>query len=119
MCPHLLRILIANGHRARVAHCAMFREHWADVGGKTAFDASELDAAEVLAEQLIACMNAHKQPTPQLAAAAEQRRRAFTLLASAHDEARRAISFLRWKQEDVESIAPSLYAGRKGRIKTA
>lgn len=93
---------------------ALFREHWAQVCTKTALDASELDAAEALAEQLIDGINARKRPAPQRAAAIEQRRRAFTLLANAYDEARCAISYLRWKQGDIESIAPSLYRGRSG-----
>jgi len=97
-----------------LALATLFREHWAKVSTKTALDASELDAAEALAEQLIDGMNARKRSAPQRAAAIEQRRRAFTLLANAYDEARRAISYLRWKHEDVESIAPSIYRGRSG-----
>jgi hypothetical protein len=31
---------------------------------------------------------------------------------SAYDHARRAVTFLRWNEEDVDEIAPSLYAGR-------
>jgi len=105
-----------QGHRNLafdlLALAALLRERWPELRGKTALELSELDAAGVLAEQLIVCMNARKQPAPLLAAAAEQRRRAFTLFVSAYDEARRAISFLRWKHGDADSIAPSLYAGR-------
>jgi hypothetical protein len=39
--------------------------------------------------------------------------RAYTLLVSAYDEVRRALSFVRRAQDDVDEIAPSLYA--KGR----
>ena len=106
----------AQGHRNLafdlLALAALFRERWGEVGSKTALEVSELDAAEALADQLVSRLNARKLPAPLLAAAAEQRRRAFTLFVSAYDEVRRAISFLRWKQGDVESIAPSLYAGR-------
>lgn len=38
--------------------------------------------------------------------------RAFTLLARTYDAARSAGMYLRWKFNDVDSIAPSLYAGR-------
>lgn len=43
------------------------------------------------------------------------RQRAFTLLVSSYDEARRAVSFLRWHEQDLESIAPSLWSGRGAR----
>jgi len=36
----------------------------------------------------------------------------------AYDEARRAVVFLRWHQDDADTITPSLYAGRgKGKGK--
>jgi len=31
---------------------------------------------------------------------------------NAYDHVRRIISFLRWNEDDVDQIAPSLYAGR-------
>jgi hypothetical protein len=95
-----------------LALVALFRERWADVRSKTAVEASELDAAEVVADQLIARVNARMRPAPMLAVAADRRRRAFTLFVSTYDEVRRAISFLRWKHGDADSFVPSLYAGR-------
>jgi hypothetical protein len=47
------------------------------------------------------------------------RQQAFTLLVKAYDETRRAVSFLRWREGDADTIAPSLYAGRGGRGKPA
>lgn len=50
-----------------------------------------------------------------LAAAIGLRQRAFTLLASIYDEVRRAVAYLRWHENDVTDLAPSLSAGRGGR----
>ena len=48
----------------------------------------------------------------RLAAATELRLRAFTLVFRTYEDARSAIGYLRRRQSHVESIAPSLYAGR-------
>jgi hypothetical protein len=34
------------------------------------------------------------------------------LFANAYDQVRRAITFLNWKEDDLDELAPSLYAGR-------
>ncbi len=47
------------------------------------------------------------------------RARAFTLFSRAYDQVRRAVNVLRWDEGDADSIAPSLYAGRGGRGKSA
>ncbi len=46
------------------------------------------------------------------------RQRAYTVLSNAYDDVRRAISFLRWKEDDLEDIAPSLFGPRAARKKT-
>jgi hypothetical protein len=43
------------------------------------------------------------------------RQRLFTLFVTAWDQVRRALGFLRWNEDDVDDIAPSLYAGRARR----
>jgi hypothetical protein len=52
--------------------------------------------------------------TARLRAAADIRVRAFTLLTRRYDQARRAVTYLRWAEDDVQKIAPSLYTGRGG-----
>ncbi|WP_437980893.1 hypothetical protein [Sorangium sp. So ce117] len=47
--------------------------------------------------------------------AADRRARAFSLLVHAYDQTRRAVAYLRWDEEDADTIAPSLYKGRTGR----
>src|SRR5262249_4506170 len=44
-----------------------------------------------------------------------QRARAVTLLANAYDACRQALAYLRWKEGDAESVAPSLFKTRPGR----
>jgi hypothetical protein len=51
----------------------------------------------------------------QVADAADQRQRAYTLLLKTYDQVRRVVTFLRWESEDAEKFAPSLWAGRGGR----
>ena len=60
-----------------------------------------------------------RRPWPATAAAesAEQRDRAFTLFIRCYDQIRRAILFLRWEQDDADTIAPSLYPGYPRRMR--
>lgn len=91
---------------------AMFREKWSELEGKVPLQANELKEAHILAHRLVAAVGVREQAPVQAAATAERRQRAFSLFLKAYDQARRAISYLRWEQGDMESIAPSLYAGR-------
>jgi hypothetical protein len=91
---------------------AVFRGAWDKVASKTALTAAELDQAQVIGEQIVAAVGAREQAPAIVAEVAQQRQRAFTLFVNSYDQVRRAISFLRWEEDDVETIAPSLYAGR-------
>jgi hypothetical protein len=94
---------------------AMFRDKWSVLEGKTLIQPKELKDAQMLADRLISAVGEREQ-TPAQAIEAERRQRAFSLFVKAYDQARRAISYLRWEQGDVDSIAPSLYSGR-GNVK--
>jgi hypothetical protein len=72
----------------------------------------ELDQAESLAGQLTSALGAREQGPVIAADVATQRQRNFTLFAQSYDQVRRAISYLRWDNDDVDNIAPSLYGGR-------
>jgi hypothetical protein len=91
----------------------LLRERWSVVSSKTALSSDELHAAETLADQLITAVGQREQAPLVVAAAADSRQRAFSLLVKTCDQARRAVIYLRWNKDDVESIAPSLYAGRQ------
>lgn len=56
-----------------------------------------------------------RQFTHAIAVAAQLRLRTFTLLIRTYDDARRAVTFLCGRATDPNSIAPSLYGGRKRR----
>ena len=98
----------------------MLRSNWTAISGKSALQLTELDQAEVLADRLITAVGLREQGPAIVAESAESRQRAFTLFVSAYDQVRRAVSYLRWNEDDVDTIVPSLYAGRNtGRARTA
>ena len=61
---------------------------------------------------MLTAVGLREQGPAIIAASSENRQKAFTLFVKAYDHARRAVSFLRWNEDDVDTIAPSLYAGR-------
>ena len=94
---------------------SLLRNHWSQIGTRTAITPKELDHADDLSEKLLLAVGAREQAPAVIAEVAQLRQRLFTVFVNAYDEARRAISFLRWKENDIEKIAPSLYAGRTTR----
>lgn len=94
---------------------ALVRENWTAIGGKTALSLADLDKAEVLGDRILTAVGLREQGPAVVAEAADIRQRAFSLFASAYDEARRAVNFLRWNEDDADTIAPSLYGGRSRR----
>jgi hypothetical protein len=93
---------------------ALLRQAWAQIDGKTALTAAELDDADLLGEQLLNAVGTRDQSTVP-ADAIQIRQRLFTLFLTAWDQVRRALNFLGWNEDDVDDIAPSLYAGRARR----
>ena len=91
---------------------ALLRRDWDRISSNSAVTMAELHRAEELSVELASAIGARKQVPAQLEVAAQQRQRVFTLFVRAYDQVRRAITFLRWQEGDVESIAPSLYSGR-------
>jgi hypothetical protein len=93
-----------------VALGALFDVSWALVAGKTAVERAQIERASSLGTELLAALGAKdhlsNRVTPE---SIELRDRTFTLLVSAYDDARRALSYLRWADDDVDLIAPSLY----------
>jgi hypothetical protein len=60
----------------------------------------------------VSAVGSREEAPANVAEVAQQRQRNFTLFVKAYDEVRRAVSFLRWKEGDLDRIAPSLYSGR-------
>ena len=94
---------------------SLLRNHWSQIGTRTAITPKELDHADDLSEKLLLAVGAREQAPAVIAEVARLRQRLFTVFVNAYDQARRAVSFLRWKENDIEKIAPSLYAGRTAR----
>jgi hypothetical protein len=85
----------------------ILRERWSTIEGKTGVKYRELLEAESLYERFMDAYGEREQQGVKVAAATEQRQRAFTLMMNAYDEARRAVSWLRWHEDDVDKFAPS------------
>jgi len=95
-----------------MALAGLLRGNWEQISGKTPITTADLDEADLLADHLVSAVGARAQKNTSVDEASLQRQRNFTLLANVYDEVRRAITFLRWKEDDVDRVAPSLYAGR-------
>ena len=90
----------------------MIRGRWDVIKANSGIKPAELDEAEKLYEQITTAYAARQEIQQKVVASQEDRQRAYTVLLNGYDDARRAISYLRWKAGDVETIAPSLWAGR-------
>lgn len=88
------------------------RQHWRLIAGKSTLTEAELASAERLSQRIVVAVGLRDQGPAVLAAAALERQRAFTLFVRAYDEVRRIVTFLRWREQDAERIAPSLYGPR-------
>ena len=94
---------------------SLLRHSWDGIANKTAITQAELDLAEELSDKLLMAVGAREQAPAVLAEVARQRQRLFTLFVNAYDQVRRAVSYLRWTEDDLETIAPSLYSNRTRR----
>ena len=101
-----------------LALASLLRQHWNEIASRTAVQLSELDQAESLAWQLLTAFGARQQALAGTATRSQQRRRHFTLFVRAYAQVRRAIGYVCWDQ-NVDRIAPSLYAARKARGRKA
>lgn len=95
--------------------CTVYRDDWAKVEGKTPYTPAELHRLGTRALQLVSVLGTREQAPGTPAEATLLRQKAFTLFVRAYENARRAVHYLRAKEGDAESIAPSLYTSRSGR----
>jgi hypothetical protein len=92
---------------------SVLRASWSRIEGKSAIALEELDRARLLADQLLTVVGLREQGPASPSASAIHRQRAFTLLVQSYNEARRALGYLRWDEDDLEAIAPSLYGQQR------
>ncbi len=95
--------------------CNGFRARWPVIEGKTTVTLAELDRIEMTNEQLLSALGERERAPAAVAASALVRQKAFTLVARTWDDIRRGVHYLRWKEDDADAIAPSIYAGRTSR----
>jgi hypothetical protein len=94
------------------------REHWTTIASKTALTMAEVEHARDLAGQLLT-LSGSRDKVESIGEAVEIRQRAATLLVNAYGEARAALAYVRRREDDVVTIAPSLYGNRGPRGKKA
>lgn len=90
---------------------SLLREAWPRIAAHTPLTTADIDAAERVAQQMTTAL-ARRDHGVNRVPAAELRARALSLLIDRYDEARRMMTFLRWHQDDADSIVPSLWAAR-------
>jgi hypothetical protein len=95
-----------------MALAGVLRGSWDKISSKTAITTDDLDQAELIGDQLVSAVGSREDAPAAIADVSAQRQRNFTLFLNAYDQVRRAVTFLRWDEDDIDRIAPSLYAGR-------
>lgn len=115
----IAEIRLGNGYRDTafdlVALVSLYRSRWSEIEGKTGISLAELEQAEIVADRLITAVGEREQAPIKRGVAIDERMRAFTLCLEAYNHTRHAIAYLRFRHDDANVIAPSLYAGRGGR----
>jgi hypothetical protein len=91
---------------------SIFREAAPRIAGRTATLPSDVDDAELVANQLIQMVAVRDQRQKVDPSVAEDRLRAISLMAKAYEQARRAVWFLRWDRGDADKLAPSIYTAK-------
>lgn len=104
-----------QGYRALIRSTRVLvqtlREHWSSFEGRSPLSIADLDQAELAAQRMAQAMGDRDYGVSR-APAAELRARALSKLVDSYDEVRRMMTFVRWQQDDVDALAPSLWASR-------
>jgi hypothetical protein len=91
----------------------LFRQNWEGIRYKTAVTLEELEEAYQLTLQLDSALDRFKPGSDAMTSRRLIRAQAFTLFARTYDELRAAVAYVKWTNAEYETIAPSLYAGRR------
>jgi hypothetical protein len=91
------------------ALCFAMQDTWAQIQERAATTAEELLEASRVGTRLMRVIGVREQGPALVAAATDQRQRAFTRVFHTYEDARHAVAFLRRLEGDADSIAPSLY----------
>lgn len=96
---------------------SMFRARWRSIEGRSPTTRGDLETAQQAAFEMNAAL-ARRTPGLTSVTASELRVRALSKLIATYEEVRRMTQYLRFYEEDADSIIPSFYAGRGGRKPT-
>lgn len=111
------RLRQSHGYRSQIADVlllvSVLQHAWPSISGVTGLKLADLHHAEAVANELATAVGFRDQGAAS--STADLRQRAFTHLVRTYDGIRRMITYLRWEEGDADRIAPSFYAGRKGR----
>jgi hypothetical protein len=97
----------------------LLRQAWTKIEGKSAIQASELNRARALGDQLLTAVGLRQHEAPEQSDAGLNRQRAFTVFVRAYNQIRRAVTYLRWEHGDANEFAPSLYERRNLKRKSS
>jgi hypothetical protein len=90
----------------------MMQAAWPKIQGKSPTQAEHLPLALRTSARLFRVVGLREQGPAQIEEAADRRLRAFTVTLRVYEDVRRGISYLRARQGDGETIAPSLFPGK-------
>jgi hypothetical protein len=93
----------------------LFLEEWALASGRVPVTRAMVDRAPVLGTEIHKALAQREVESSPLLPSDDRRfvqAQAFTLFARVYDEARRGVTFLRWRQRDVQRFVPTLYPQR-------
>lgn len=96
-----------------VRYHALFTGGWSRIERNTAIKLADLELAQTLGLLLLTALGARAveaPTTPDAAHPATWVDASFTLFANSYDQLRRAVTYLRWKEGDVDALLPSLWA---------
>jgi hypothetical protein len=88
-------------------------ERWEVIRGRSAITLEAAAEASDVGAKLAVAVGGRDRTPAAIAHAQKQKLRAYTLFMRAYDEARRAITFLRWHEDDGDTILPSVFTTKR------
>lgn len=117
------KIVVGRGMRDMVQDCVdlaqLFRDHAADVKGKTAITKSQIDETAQIGDQLLATLKPARAKTrvsDAVKSAVDTRNRMWTLLVTRHREQLRRAGYWLWL-DDVDAHVPPLLSSASRKAK--
>ena len=102
-----------------IALVAIHRKYADKIADRTSVKPEELTAAEDLAAKFSEAVGLREQSPQIIAAATRTRQAAYTLFVTSYNEVRAAVQYLRRREDDADTIIPSLFAIHGNRKKSA